>query len=75
MTTSARDVDQTLATPRTADVEQHSLGRSLALHLLPGALTAAAFYALAPGVMHAGYPAIAAAVLAAGTVLVGAELG
>jgi uncharacterized protein len=75
MTTSARDLDHPLASPGTADVEQHSLGRSVALHLVPGALTAAAFYALAPAVMRAGYPAIAAAVLAAGTVLVGVELG
>ena len=75
MTTSARDIDQLPATPGTAEVEQHSLGRSLALHLVPGALTAAAFYALAPFVMRAGYPAIAGAVLAAGLVVVGTELG
>ena len=54
MTTSARDVDQLPTTPGAAVVEQHSLGRSLALHLVPGALTAAAFHALAPVVVRAG---------------------
>ena len=73
--TSARSVDHPSVIPGLAEVEQHSLGRSVVLHLLPGALTAAAFYALAPAVLRAGYPAIAAAVLAAGFVLVSAELG
>ena len=57
------------------DVEQHPLPVSVALHLLPGILTAAVFYAAAPAVMRAGYPAIGSAVLAVGLVLVTTELG
>lgn len=61
--------------PQIAHVEQHSLATSLTLHLLPGALTATAFYALAPLLMRAGYPAIAAGALAAAVFVVGGELG
>jgi membrane protease YdiL (CAAX protease family) len=75
MTTHTRSIDRPPDRPRVADVEQHPLGKSVALHLLPGILTAAVFYAVAPAVMRAGYPAIAGAVIAAGLVLVTAELG
>jgi membrane protease YdiL (CAAX protease family) len=47
----------------------------LTLHLLPGVLTATAFYTLAPLLMGAGYPAIAAGALAAAVFVVGGELG
>ena len=75
MTSHARSVDPPVAAPGIAAVEQHSLPTSVALHLLPGILTAAVFYAAAPAVMRAGYPAIAAGVLAAGLVVVSTELG
>ena len=75
MTTQARSVSQPPATPGVAEVEQHRLATSLVLHLLAGLLTAGCFYAVAPVVMRAGYPAIAGAVLAAALVLISAELG
>jgi uncharacterized protein len=75
MAISSRPLDRSRPVPGTAEVEQHSLPTSVALHLLPGILTAAVFYGVAPVVMSAGYPAIAAGVLAAGLVLVTAELG
>lgn len=50
-----------------AEVEQHRIPRSLLLHLLPGVVTAALFYGLGPWVVRAGYPGIAAGILA-GTV-------
>ncbi len=75
MTTHTRSTGRPLGRPGVADVEQHPLATSVALHLLPGILTAAVFYGVAPAVMRAGYPAIAAAVIAAGLVLVTAELG
>ncbi len=75
MATPSRQVDRPRSAPGIADVEQHPLPTSVVLHLLPGVLTAAVFYAAAPAAMRAGYPAIAAAVLAVGLVLVTAELG
>jgi hypothetical protein len=75
MSTASRHVDLSRPTSRVAEVEQHSLPVSVALHLLPGILTAAVFYALAPAMTSAGYPAIAAAVVAVGLVLLSAELG
>ncbi len=74
MATSSRQVDRARSAPTATDVEQHPLPVSVALHLLPGVLIATVFYTLAPAVMRAGYPAIAAAVVA-GLVLVTAELG
>jgi membrane protease YdiL (CAAX protease family) len=55
--------------------EQHSVTRTLVLHLVPGALTAATFYLAGPLVVRAGYPGIVAAIFAAGIVLVSVELG
>ncbi len=75
MTLPSRRLDRPRPNPGITGVEQHPLPASVALHLLPGILTAAVFYAAAPAVMRAGYPAIGAAVLAAGLVLVTAELG
>jgi membrane protease YdiL (CAAX protease family) len=68
-------VDRPRCVPGIADIGQHPLPTSVALHLLPGILTAAVFYAVAPAAMRSGYPAIAAAVLAVGLLLVTAELG
>ncbi len=75
MTTSSPQVHRPPAVATVADVEQHSLPKSVALHLVPGILTAAVFYALAPALTSAGYPTMAAAVLAVGLVLLSAELG
>ena len=55
--------------------EQHSLGRSVALHLLPGAATVAAFYLLVPVAGRLGFPPIFAFLLALPLVLVPIELG
>jgi membrane protease YdiL (CAAX protease family) len=75
MTTRTQSIDRPVVRPGVADVEQHPLVKSVVLHLLPGILTGAVFYAVAPAVMRAGYPAIAGAVIAVGLVLVTAELG
>lgn len=55
--------------------EQPSLPLIVALHLLPGALGVAAYIVLAPPVKEAGYPALAAFLLAAGLVILPVELG
>ena len=61
---------------RGADLpEQDGIGRSIALHLLPGVAIAALFYATAPLIMRLGYPAIAAGVLASAVGILGLELG
>ena len=75
MTTRHPDLHRSTTTPDAAIREQHSLPRTLALHLLPGALTAAAFYLVGPLVVRAGYPGILAGIIAAGVVLVSLELG
>lgn len=59
----------------TGAVEEHSVRRAVALHLLPGVVTAAMFYLLAPAVVAAGYPPIAAGVVGAAVGVVGGELG
>lgn len=74
MTTQRHTFDRTDARPGVDLVEQHSLPRSVALHLFPGVLTATAFYALGSVVTDAGYPGIAAAIVCAGVVIVGVEL-
>lgn len=56
-------------------IEQHSLGRSILLHLIPGVLITA-FYALtAKPIIEAGYPAIVALMLGILFVLIPVELG
>ncbi|HET9871865.1 MAG TPA: type II CAAX endopeptidase family protein [Propionibacteriaceae bacterium] len=55
-------------------VEQHSLPQSLALHLLPGIVIATIFYGASPLIMRAGFPAIAAGMLAAAVGILGLEL-
>ena len=54
---------------------QPSLPSVVVLHLLPGALGVAAYVALAGPVKEAGYPALAAFLLAAGLVILPVELG
>ncbi len=55
--------------------EQPSLPLVVVLHLLPGALGVAAYVVLAGPVKQAGYPALAAFLLAAGLVILPVELG
>jgi membrane protease YdiL (CAAX protease family) len=57
------------------EVVPHSLGRSVALHLVPGALISAFFFLAAPPLMRAGYPALLALFAAILFVLVPFELG
>lgn len=61
--------------PEVAYVRQHSLARTLVLHLAPGAVLATAFYLTAPLAVRAGYPPIFAGVLCAAVVVLGCELG
>ena len=56
-------------------VEQLSVPRLLALFLLPGALTAAAFVILAPLVESVGYPPIMALLVSIAVVLIPVEVG
>lgn len=55
--------------------EQHSIGRSLLLHLLPGFLIGGSYFALLPIIRGLGYPLILALALAILLVLVPFELG
>jgi membrane protease YdiL (CAAX protease family) len=75
MTIQHRGAQRALTTPGIAEVEQHPLGRSILLHLLPGALLATLFYLTGPLALSAGYPAIAAGIVSGAVVLVGGELG
>lgn len=56
-------------------IEQHSLGKSIILHLFPGVLIAIFFAITAPLVLSAGYPAIVALLLGILFVLIPVELG
>jgi hypothetical protein len=56
-------------------VEQHSLGRSLLLHLGPGILIGLCYFALSPVLHQWGFPSIAALMVAVALVLVPFELG
>jgi hypothetical protein len=56
-------------------VPQHTLPQSIGLHLLPGLLGGAAYYALAPLVRAWGFPTLMALVLSGLLVLVPVELG
>jgi membrane protease YdiL (CAAX protease family) len=60
--------------PRAA-VAQHSIATSLALHLVPGAITTAAYVLAAGPLMARGYPALLAVLLATLLVLIPLELG
>ena len=57
------------------DVEQHSLGRSVALHLFPGVLIVLFFSLAAPVVRDLGLPSLLAIYLAIPLVLIPCELG
>ncbi len=55
--------------------EQHSIGRSLALHLGPGVLIGLCYFVLSPILRSWGYPSIAALMCTVALVLVPVELG
>ena len=59
----------------TPDVEQHTIGQSIGLHLLPGILVGAFYYAIAQPIRNLGYPSMAAMILAAIVILIPFELG
>lgn len=62
--------------PIAADVPtQMSLGKSALMHLLPGALLTLVYFLIAPSMMAAGYPALAALLLAVLVILIPFELG
>lgn len=61
--------------PRSVGTDGHSLPVLVALHLVPGAVTAALFYLLGQPVVRAGYPPIAAAVVAGAVGVTALELG
>lgn len=54
---------------------QMALGRSILLHLLPGALISLFYFLLGPTMMRAGYPPVAALFLGILLVLIPVELG
>jgi uncharacterized protein len=55
--------------------EQHSVARTVVLHLLPGALITAFYVGAAPVVRSLGFPSLMAIFLAIGFVLIPFELG
>jgi uncharacterized protein len=66
------------AEPDVAEGErlpQHGLARSIALHLIPGAVTAAIYIASVPAVTRSGYPPLAALLIASVVGLIPIELG
>jgi len=66
----------TLSQQSSASVEQHSVIRTIVLHLLPGALIVAFFLAIAPLVVRGlGFPPVMAVYLASVFVLIPFELG
>jgi len=56
-------------------VEQHSLGKSLLLHLLPGFLIGFCYFALIPVLRQQGYPSMMALMCAIPLILLPFELG
>ncbi|HEX6269900.1 MAG TPA: CPBP family intramembrane glutamic endopeptidase [Anaerolineales bacterium] len=56
-------------------LESHTVGQTLVLHLLPGALITAFYFLTAPLVMRAGYPGLMALLLAILVILIPFELG
>jgi membrane protease YdiL (CAAX protease family) len=67
-------IDRSATTVR-ADAEQHSLGRSIVLHLLPGVLLLVWFVITGPLAEKLGAPAFLAIMVGAGVVLIPFELG
>ena len=57
------------------EVEQHTIGQSIGLHLLPGILTGAFYYVVAQPIRNLGYPSLAAMILAIIVILIPFELG
>jgi uncharacterized protein len=53
----------------------HTAGGSIALHLIPGTLITAVYFAIAPAVMQAGYPPLMALLLCILVILIPLELG
>ena len=62
-------------TTETDDVEQHTIGQSIGLHLLPGILIGAFYFAIAQPIRNMGYPSLAALLLAVIVILIPFELG
>ena len=60
---------------KTDNVEQHTIGQSLVLHLLPGILIGVFYFAIAKPIRNLGYPSLAALILAGIIVLIPFELG
>ena len=71
------DTTPTTLSPNTSSAveEQHSLARTLVLHLLPGVLILAFFVAVAPLLRGIGFPPVMAVYLAIVFVLIPFELG
>src|SRR5215207_9654772 len=65
----------TLSRNRSTVDEQHSVARTLVLHLLPGVLTVAFSVAVAPLMWDIGFPPVMAVYLASVFVLIPFELG
>ncbi|MHC4325760.1 MAG: lysostaphin resistance A-like protein [Planctomycetota bacterium] len=59
----------------TVDAEQHSLARSVVLHLLPGILILAFFLAFTPLLVEKGFPTLFCLFLAVAVVLIPFEFG
>ena len=57
------------------DVERHTIGQSIGLHLLPGILIGAFYFVIAQPIRNLGYPSMAALILAAIVILIPFELG
>jgi membrane protease YdiL (CAAX protease family) len=57
------------------EARTHTVGETLVLHLLPGALLTAIYFIIAPWVMQAGYPALMALLICILVVLIPFELG
>ncbi len=62
-------------TMANSKISGHSLPQSILLHILPGLLTGAAYFALVPAVRSLGFPSVMALSLAGIFVLVPFELG
>ena len=57
------------------DLENHSLARTIVLHLLPGLLILLFYIATAPIALKTGFPPLMALLIAVGVVLIPFELG
>ncbi len=60
---------------KTGDVERHSIGQSIGLHLLPGMLVGTFYFAIAQPIRNLGYPSLAALMIALIVILIPFELG